>query len=149
MKTKLILRTDLCPGDIRLFLARTAFVRRNNFSNKDMVKRQDDLLFVDCIDQYGGRLVDFLGIPEIMNRIKISCGQRRGTGRRRDWRRLVARRSDNWGMKSVEFSLAFVIFTLCRYRFAIRHYASDSLATEPINGLYVAFGKRIQIWPFL
>lgn len=63
-----------------LLLARTAFVRRNNFPDKGMVKRQDDLLFGDCIDQCGGRLVDFGGIPEIMNRIRISCGQRRGTG---------------------------------------------------------------------
>ena len=63
-----------------LFFARTAFVRRNNFPDKGMVKRQDDLLFGDCIDQCGGRLVDFGRIPEIMNRIRISCGQRRGTG---------------------------------------------------------------------
>lgn len=63
-----------------LFLAGTAFVRRNNFPDKGMVNRQDDLLFGDCIDQCGGRLVDFGRIPEIMNRIRISCGQRRGTG---------------------------------------------------------------------
>lgn len=63
-----------------LFLARTAFVRQQSFPDKGMIKKQDDLLFGDCIEQVGGKLLDFSNDDQIMSRISISCGARRGSG---------------------------------------------------------------------
>jgi hypothetical protein len=68
-----------------LFLARTAFLRRHNFPDRGMVKRFDDLLLGDLVSQQHGRLVQFP--PELMDRIRISDGDRRGSGEGSDgWR---------------------------------------------------------------
>lgn len=70
-----------------LFIASTAFLREVNFPDRAMVKRQDDLLLGDCLSQNRGRLVDFSNSTEIMSRIRISDGSRRGTGESMDgWR---------------------------------------------------------------
>lgn len=68
-----------------LFLAKTAFLRKHDFPDRSMVKKQDDLLLGDLISQQGGKLI---GLPkEFMELIKISDGQRRGEGEGKDgWR---------------------------------------------------------------
>jgi hypothetical protein len=65
-----------------LFLARTAFLRRHNFPDRAMGKKQDDLLLGDMVSQVGGRLVNFP--QDLMNAVVISDGDRRGDGEGRD-----------------------------------------------------------------
>ena len=62
---------------------------------------------------------------------------------------MVARRSDNRGMRSAEsrWHLSFPIYG--EYRFAMRRYISDLIGTKSVNGLYAAFGERIRIGLFL
>ena len=62
-----------------LWLARTAFLRQHNFPDRGMVKKMDDLLLGDLTAQQGGRLFDF-GHHEIMKFVRISDGNRRGSG---------------------------------------------------------------------
>lgn len=62
------------------FLARTAFLRQMNFPDRAMVKHLDDLLLGDCLHQSHGQLINFGDMPEIMDRVRISDGKRRGTG---------------------------------------------------------------------
>jgi len=66
-----------------LFIARTSFLRRHNFPDRNMVKRYDDVLLGDLVVAKGGRLEDF-GHDPLINLIKISDGERRGTGEGED-----------------------------------------------------------------
>jgi hypothetical protein len=62
-----------------LFLARLEFLRKYNFPDRVMAKNMDDVLLGELCQQRGGRLVDFGGNREIMDRIRISDGHRRGS----------------------------------------------------------------------
>ena len=74
------------------FVANVAFLREVNFPDRAMVKKQDDLLLGDCISQNRGRLIDFGQNREIMDRIRISDGNRRGEGEGTDgWRNIHAK----------------------------------------------------------
>jgi Glycosyltransferase like family 2 len=66
-----------------LFIARTSFLRRHNFPDRNMVKKYDDVLLGDLVVAKGGRLEDF-GHDPLINLIKISDGERRGTGEGED-----------------------------------------------------------------
>jgi hypothetical protein len=61
-----------------LFLARAQYLRQHNFPDRRMIKGQDDILLGDLISQQHGRLVGFS--DEIMQHVRISDGERRGTG---------------------------------------------------------------------
>jgi hypothetical protein len=74
-----------------LFMARTEFLREHDFPDRSMVKRADDVLLGELCQQQDAKLVDFGHIPEIMDRIRISDGNRRGDGEG----------SDGWKMESV------------------------------------------------
>ena len=70
-----------------LFVARAAWLREHDFPDRAMVKKQDDILLGDLIMQQGGVLRDFGRDREVMDRIRISDGQRRGFGEGADgWR---------------------------------------------------------------
>ena len=57
-----------------------------------MVKKLDDLLLGDCVSQTRGRLLDFGQTREIMDRVRISDGKRRGEGEGADgWRSVDPR----------------------------------------------------------
>lgn len=62
------------------FLARTAFLRNHSFPDRAMIKRADDVLLGELCQQQNGVLRDFGQNRDIMDRIKISDGERRGTG---------------------------------------------------------------------
>jgi hypothetical protein len=68
-----------------LFLARTAYMREHDFPDRLMIKKLDDILLGDMVSQTHGKLINFSS--EIMDRIKISDGERRGAGElNSDWR---------------------------------------------------------------
>jgi Glycosyl transferase family 2 len=70
-----------------LFMARAAWLRRHDFPDRAMVKKQDDILLGDLLQQQGGVLKDFATAPGLQERIRISDGQRRGSGEGSDgWR---------------------------------------------------------------
>ena len=70
-----------------LFVARAAWLRRHDFPDRAMVKKQDDILFGDLLQQQDGVLKDFATDRGLMDRIRISDGIRRGSGEGRDgWR---------------------------------------------------------------
>lgn len=70
-----------------LFAARAAWLRHHDFPDRAMVKKQDDILLGDLIQQQDGVLKDFGKDREVMDRIRISDGQRRGGGEGSDgWR---------------------------------------------------------------
>ena len=62
-----------------LFLARLDFLRKYDFPDRVMAKGMDDILLGELCLQQDGRLVDFGGNREIMDRIRISDGDRRGS----------------------------------------------------------------------
>ncbi len=62
-----------------LFLARLGFLRKHDFPDRVMAKNMDDILLGELCAQQDGRLVDFGGNREIMDRIRISDGRRRGS----------------------------------------------------------------------
>lgn len=64
------------------WLARADFLRAHNYPDRQMIKKQDDLLLGDLISQHNGRLVSFP--REIMDCVKISDGRRRGVGEGHD-----------------------------------------------------------------
>jgi hypothetical protein len=61
-----------------LFVARTAFCRLHGFPDYAMVKKQDDIIFGELLDQTGARLVQFPAA--VMDCLRISDGDRRGGG---------------------------------------------------------------------
>lgn len=63
------------------FIARTEFLRKHNFPDRNMLKKWDDILLGDLIQDAGGKLHDF---KKMMPYVKISDGKRRGTGEDRD-----------------------------------------------------------------
>jgi len=63
-----------------LFLANVAFLRKHDFPDDAMVKRADDVLLGELCQQQQARLVDFGCNREIMDRIRVSDGNRRGNG---------------------------------------------------------------------
>jgi hypothetical protein len=67
-----------------LFLARVEWLRKHNFPDRAMIKKQDDILLGELIAQQGGVLRDFGRDRGIMERIRISDGTRRGTGEGKD-----------------------------------------------------------------
>lgn len=68
-----------------LFLARTAYLREHDFPDKLMVKKMDDILLGDMVSQTRGKLINFS--HEFMRTVKISDGDRRGSGEQlSDWR---------------------------------------------------------------
>ena len=70
-----------------LFVARAAWLREHDFPDRAMVKKQDDILLGDLIQQQSGVLRDFGRDAEVMARVRISDGQRRGFGEGEDgWR---------------------------------------------------------------
>lgn len=62
------------------FVARTTFLRTHQFPDRAMVKRADDVLLGDLLQQQKGVLKDFGKDRAIMDRIRISDGNRRGAG---------------------------------------------------------------------
>ena len=60
------------------FIARTEFLRTHDFPDRRMIKHRDDIVLGDLISQHHGRLIPFDGA--IMERVRISDGNRRGTG---------------------------------------------------------------------
>lgn len=70
-----------------LFVARAAWLRRHDFPDRAMVKKQDDILLGDLLQQQDGVLKDFAPDRGLMDRIRISDGDRRGGGEGSDgWR---------------------------------------------------------------
>ena len=70
-----------------MFLARVAWLRKHDFPDRSMIKKQDDILLGDLLQQQKGVLKDFGKNREVMNRVRISDGNRRGSGEGRDgWR---------------------------------------------------------------
>lgn len=70
-----------------LFMARGDWLRLHDFPDRAMVKRQDDILLGDLIQQQEGVLKDFGKDRGVMDRIRISDGNRRGSGEGSDgWR---------------------------------------------------------------
>lgn len=65
-----------------IFLARTNFLLQNDFPDRKMIKRSDDLLLGDLVKSRGAKLISF--DENIMKSIKISDGNRRGTGESKD-----------------------------------------------------------------
>jgi hypothetical protein len=63
-----------------LFLARVDWLRKHQFPDRAMIKREDDILLGDLICQQGGVLRDFASDRDLMDRIRISDGPRRGSG---------------------------------------------------------------------
>jgi len=61
-------------------LARVEYLRQHNFPDKSMVKRMDDVLLGDLLQQQNGKLIDFGHNRGIMDKVKISNGDRRGIG---------------------------------------------------------------------
>ena len=82
------------PEDDRVFfatggcwLARTSFLLSHGFPDWKMVKKLDDLLLGDLCFQQNGNLKDFSHDKAIMDKVKISDGDRRGAGEGDDgWR---------------------------------------------------------------
>ena len=68
-----------------LFLARTTFLRQHNFPDRGMVKRVDDVLLGDLVDQVKGKMLTFShGFGGL---ISVNDGERRGCGEGDDgWR---------------------------------------------------------------
>jgi hypothetical protein len=66
-----------------LFIARTDFLRRHNFPDRNMVKKFDDILLGDLMAIKGARLCDFSRSP-VMKSVRISDGHRRGFGEGQD-----------------------------------------------------------------
>lgn len=70
-----------------LFAARAAWLRQHDFPDRAMVKKQDDILLGDLLQQQCGVLKDFATAPGLQERIRISDGHRRGSGEGNDgWR---------------------------------------------------------------
>lgn len=68
-----------------MFLSRTEFLRKNNFPDRGMVKRLDDVLLGDLVNQTGGHMIPLS--EEVWQHIVISDGERRGFGEGDDgWR---------------------------------------------------------------
>ena len=67
-----------------LFLARVDWLRKHDFPDRAMIKREDDVLLGDLICQQNGVLRDFDTDRELMDRIRISDGPRRGVGEGND-----------------------------------------------------------------
>jgi hypothetical protein len=63
-----------------LFLASVEFLGRHSFPDHAMIKHADDVLLGDLCQQQLAILKDFGGCRAIMDRIKISDGNRRGSG---------------------------------------------------------------------
>jgi len=63
-----------------LFLARREFLQTHDFPDRAMIKRADDVLLGELCQQQQAVLADFGGRREIMDRIRISDGNRRGEG---------------------------------------------------------------------
>jgi len=63
-----------------LFLARVEWLKKHQFPDRAMVKKQDDVLLGELICQQGGIVRDFAKDRGVMDRIKINDGKRRGTG---------------------------------------------------------------------
>jgi hypothetical protein len=84
------------------FLVRTSLLTENGFPDQAMVKKQDDLLLGDLISQKKGRLVQF---PQtLMDVVRISDGDRRGTGESSDgWRHFKAKIGDDSLKPSINF----------------------------------------------
>ncbi|MCO6430160.1 MAG: hypothetical protein J5J00_04810, partial [Deltaproteobacteria bacterium] len=61
-----------------LFVARTAFLREHNFPDKAMVKKHDDMLLGDLVEQQRGKLVPFS--HELREQVFEDKGERRGSG---------------------------------------------------------------------
>ncbi|MCY2953313.1 MAG: tetratricopeptide repeat protein [Planctomycetota bacterium] len=64
---------DVCPGGF--ILARTEFLRRHNFPDRDMTIEFDDVMLADLVHHVGGRLVAMP--PQLLSLVAISDGQRR------------------------------------------------------------------------
>jgi hypothetical protein len=62
------------------FVASAAFLRIHHFPDRAMIKRADDVLLGDLLQQQKGVLRDFGKDRAIMDRIRISDGNRRGAG---------------------------------------------------------------------
>lgn len=62
--------------------ARTEFVRKHGFPDREMVKKQDDMLLGDLVIQQKATMV--MLSQDVLDRIKISDGDRRGTGEGED-----------------------------------------------------------------
>ena len=70
-----------------LFVARAEWLRRHDFPDRAMVKKKDDILLGDLLQQQDGVLKDFGRDRGVMDRIRISDGNRRGSGEGGDgWR---------------------------------------------------------------
>ena len=70
-----------------LFVARAAWLRQHDFPDRAMVKKQDDILLGDLLQQQNGVLKDFGPDRGVQDRIRISDGHRRGSGEGSDgWR---------------------------------------------------------------
>ena len=65
------------PPVVFFWLARSTF-GSTTFPTAVLIKGQDDILLGDLISQQHGRLVGFS--DEIMQHVRISDGERRGTG---------------------------------------------------------------------
>ncbi len=63
-----------------LFLARVGFLRKHNFPDRALVKRADDVFLGELCQQQKAILRDFGRCRPLMDRIKISDGNRRGSG---------------------------------------------------------------------
>ena len=73
-----------------MFVARTEFLRENNFPDRGMVKRVDDVLLGDLVNQAGARMIGFS--HEAHHHIVINDGERRGGGEGDDgWREVENR----------------------------------------------------------
>ncbi|HVK08971.1 MAG TPA: glycosyltransferase [Gemmataceae bacterium] len=66
-----------------LWMARTAFLRAHDFPDPAMTKMHDDLLLGDLVSQKQGTLIHFP--DDLMAVLKISDGDRRGTGEASHW----------------------------------------------------------------
>lgn len=58
------------------FIAKTEFLRSNNYPDRDMIKKADDMLLGELCAQQGGRLIQ----ADCWNFIKLNDSPRRGTG---------------------------------------------------------------------
>ena len=58
------------------WIARTDFLRKHNFPDRDMIKKADDMLLGELCAQVGGRLIQ----ADTYEFIKLNDGPRRGTG---------------------------------------------------------------------
>jgi hypothetical protein len=62
------------------FIARTEFVRKHDFPDRNMVKHLDDTLLGELCQQQEGRLINTGTCFNIRSRVRIGNGHTRGTG---------------------------------------------------------------------